>query len=60
MNVGDLVISINSSYPETKLGEMFLVSYMGKYGDRARILNLKTYEKEVRSVCYLRVINECR
>jgi hypothetical protein len=59
MNVGDLVTNIKSSYPETKLGQLFLVMSVGKY-DVVRVVNAKTKKMELYSVSYLEVVSECR
>ena len=59
MKVGDLVRNIKSSYPETKLDQLFLVMKTGKY-DVVRVMNVETKKMELYSVSYLEVISESR
>jgi len=59
MKAGDLVRNIKSSYPETKLGQLFLVMKTGKY-DVVRVMNVETKKMELYSTSYLEVICESR
>ena len=59
MKVGDLVRNIKSSYPETKLGQLFLVMRTGKY-DVVDVWNVESKKMELYSVSYLEVISESR
>ena len=59
MKSGDLVRNIKSSYPETKLGQLFLVMSVGKY-DVVRLMNTETKKMELYSVSYLEVVSESR
>ena len=58
MKAGDLVRNIKSSYPETKLGQLFLVLRISKHGDRARAMNTETKKIELYSVSYMEVVSE--
>ncbi len=58
MKAGDMVRNIKSSYPETKLGQLFLVLRISKYGDRARVMNAETKKIELYSVSYMEVVSE--
>ena len=55
MKVGDLVKNIKSSYPETKLGQLFLVMGTGKY-DVVKVMNVESKKMELYSVSYLEVL----
>jgi len=55
MKVGDLVKNINSSYPETKLGQLFIVMGTGKY-DVVKVMNVESRKMELYSVSYLEVL----